>query len=121
MSRRVLPPGGPWERRRLPAFEPPAPLPRVALAVLARQLGLGVILWGCRSPDAVFDIVAGLICLAVLVPSTRWFGRPRPLPWADTWKEAAWLFVGGWCIANILLVLFGLAPWFGGITGTARV
>ena len=111
MSRRQLPKGGPWERRPSQAM-PSGDFAFFGARVLAREAVIGGVLWGCRSTHARFDVAAGVVCLILAVLGTRWFGIIQPRGWKTAWKEVLPLFVGACCVANILLFVFGLAPWF---------
>lgn len=115
MSVRKLPPRGPWHHRR--------PWSRAA-QVLGRDLVVGAALWGSRSTHLPLDLAAGLACLLLAVLASRWFGLStrwsgfaQPQPWAVACKEGALIFIGGACIANLLRLSLGMAPWFGQAAG----
>lgn len=109
---RGLPPGGPWSPHPGPDWLPSAGFGAMALRVLMREVVIGTALWGCRSGVLPFDIATGALCFALVALVTRRFGILRPHGWARACQEAVLLSVGGCCLANILLVMLGLAPWF---------
>lgn len=112
MSRRSLPPGGPWRQGPSSVPRSTAAFASQAVDVLSREAAIGSVLWGCRSANAWLDVGSGLVCLGLVIFLSRWIGMLRPRGWAAACKEGIILFIGSSCLANVLLFIFGLAPWF---------
>lgn len=104
----MIPPGGRIPRKpegRLTHW-------RMAIEVLVREAGFGVLLWSGATGVAGTRVVTSVLGLCAIIAATRRFPLLRP----QTWKMAVWegalLFFGAVCVSNLLTMAFGVAPWW---------
>ena len=83
-----------------------------ALSVVLREGVAGVLLWSSAVPDNRIRLAVALTGLCGLILWTRWFGLLRPNSWAKACWEGLLLYIGAICLCNLLLLGFGLAPWW---------
>ncbi len=83
-----------------------------ALSVVLREGVAGVLLWSSAAPDNRIRLAVALTGLCGLILWTRWFGLLRPNSWAKACWEGLLLYFGAICLCNLLLLGFGLAPWW---------
>lgn len=83
----------------------------VALQVISREAVVGAVLWSCHSPEYRVEVPAFALIFVVLVALTKRFGFSRPTTWRGAVLEATVVFFGSMCAANLVLLLYGPAPW----------
>lgn len=87
-------------------------VPLTILGVLGRQGVLGVLLWCGAASDITTRTAVTLIGFCATILWTRWFGLLHPNCWAKAGWEGLLLYIGAVGIGNLLLIGFGVAPWW---------